>query len=234
MVAACALALAVPLAACGAVDQQAERKPSPHGGATADAHHADPTRVPGVSKRLQAQLPKGSSQVVAVYGTGRHSAESTVRLFTREGDRWAQQRSWPAHNGRNGWTVHHREGDKRSPIGVFTLTDAGGVRADPGTALPYTHSSAFTPPTYWPKKTRHDFDYVLAIDYNRVRHTSPLDPARPEGQSKGGGIWLHRDHGDGTSGCVSLSADAMRYLLRTLDPARKPAVVMGDRGALAA
>ncbi|WP_016905731.1 L,D-transpeptidase family protein [Streptomyces xiaopingdaonensis] len=231
----CAAALVGTLAGCGgAAEETAERKPS--GGpstASADAGHGDPRHVPGVGERYRAKIPRGSSQVVAVYGKGEDSAESTVRLFTRKGERWTQQESWPAHNGRKGWAEDHREGDKRSPVGVFTLSDAGGVRSDPGAALPYTSSTAFTPPAYWPKKTRHDFDYVIAIDYNRVEGTSPLDPTRPEGRAKGGSIWLHRDHGDGTSGCVTLSSAAMRHLLRTLDPDRKPVVVMGDRATLA-
>ncbi|MDX2705720.1 hypothetical protein PV350_23075, partial [Streptomyces sp. PA03-6a] len=64
--------------------------------------------------------------------------------------------------------------------------------------------------------------------------TSPLDPTRPQGQSKGGSIWLHMDHGSGTSACVSQSKADMEYLLRTLDPALHPVVVMGDKEHLAA
>nr|WP_244502534.1 L,D-transpeptidase family protein [Streptomyces oceani] len=189
-------------------------------------------RVPGVGDRMHARIPQAARQVVAVYGQGRDSARSTVALYTKDGDRFRRQFEWRGHNGRRGWTPDHREGDKRSPTGVFTLTDAGGVLPDPGSGLPYTQSESFTPPTYWPKKTRHDFDRVIAIDYNRVRGTSPLDPTRPRGQSKGGGIWLHVDHGSGTSGCVSISSAGMKRLLRTLDPDRRPVVVMGDRDTL--
>ena len=80
----------------------------------------------------------------------------------------------------------------------------------------------------------NDFDYVIAIDYNRVKGTPPNDPTRPGGVEKGGSIWLHMDHGSGTSACVSLSQSAMEYLLRTLDPEQRPVVVMGDRADLTA
>ncbi|MFG2222809.1 L,D-transpeptidase family protein [Streptomyces sp. NPDC048644] len=189
--------------------------------------------VPGVGATLRARIPSGSRQVVAVYGKGADSAGSTVVLYEKGAKGWDQKGSWPAHNGRHGWSVDHHEGDKRSPVGVFTLTDAGGVLADPGARLPYTHTAAFTPPAYWSKNTRHDFDYVVAVNYNRVKGTSPLDPVRPEGESKGGGIWLHMDHGSGTSGCVSISESGMATLLRSLDPGRHPVVVMGDRAHLA-
>ncbi|WP_327351556.1 L,D-transpeptidase family protein [Streptomyces sp. NBC_01304] len=194
----------------------------------------DLKRIPEVGDRLQRQIPDNARQVVAVQGAGKDSADATVALYTKDGATWDRTRSWPAHNGKKGWTTDHREGDKRSPVGVFTLSDAGGVLADPGAKLPYTQSSAFQASRSWPKSHWHDFDLVVAIDYNRAKGTSPNDPTRPQGQSKGGYIWLHMDHGSGTSGCVSVSKQAMTYLLRTLDPKQHPVIVMGDKANLGA
>ncbi|MET7359964.1 L,D-transpeptidase family protein [Streptomyces sp. NPDC005562] len=198
---------------------------------------ADLRRIPDVGDGLQSKIPENSRQVVAVYGDGVNSADSTVVLYTKSSDQdktWEKARSWPAHNGKKGWTTDHRENDKRSPVGVFTLTDAGGVLADPGAKFPYTKSASIQAPHYWPKTHWHDFDYVIAIDYNRAKGTPPNDPTRPQGQEKGGSIWLHMDHGSGTSGCVSLSKSAMESLLRTLDPKQHPVVVMGDKANLRA
>ncbi|MFG2888665.1 L,D-transpeptidase family protein [Streptomyces sp. NPDC048248] len=200
-------------------------------GAAATTHLRN---IPQLGAAFRARVPAAARQVVAVYGKGADSADATLVLFEKGDKGWDQKGSWAAHNGRRGWTTSHHEGDKRSPVGVFTLTDAGGVLADPGAKLPYTHTAAFTPPTYWAKSTRHDFDHVIAVDYNRVKGTAPLDPTRPQGQSKGGGIWLHLDHGSGTSGCVSISKSGMTSLLRALDPARHPVVVMGDKAHLSA
>ncbi|WP_369167230.1 hypothetical protein AB5J49_04905 [Streptomyces sp. R28] len=225
------LAALTTLTACGGaqhgggedVGKAAPRRP---------ATTSDPTRIPDVADRWQRRIPANSRQVVAVYGDGKDSADSTVVLYTKQGSTWDRTRTWPAHNGKKGWTTDHHEGDNRSPVGVFTLSDAGGVRKDPGAKLPYTHSPAFAAPRWWAKSHWHDFDYVIAIDYNRVKGTPPNDPTRPGGEHKGGGIWLHMDHGSGTSACVSLSGSAMEYLLRTLDPDRHPVVVMGDRADL--
>ncbi|MFJ9412924.1 MULTISPECIES: L,D-transpeptidase family protein [unclassified Streptomyces] len=203
-----------------------ERPGGPARGASATTHLKD---IPEVGSALRSRIPADSRQVIAVYGQDVDSAESTVVLYEKGAQGWDRKAMWAAHNGRHGWTLNHHEGDKRSPIGVFSLTDAGGVLADPGARLPYTHSQEFTPPSYWDKGTRHDFDYVVAINYNRVKGTSPLDPTRPQGQTKGGGIWMHLDHGSGTSGCVSVPKEAMTALLRALDPARHPVVVMGDK-----
>ncbi|MFI5795715.1 L,D-transpeptidase family protein [Streptomyces sp. NPDC051677] len=190
------------------------------------------TSVPGVGERLQRQIPAASRQVVAVYGDGRDSATSTVVFYAKRGAAWERVRTWPAHNGKKGWTAEHRLGDNRSPVGVFTLTAAAGVLDDPGTRLPYTQSEDYAAPQWWDEAHWHDFDYVIAIDYNRVKGAPPDDAEQPLGEERGGGIWLHLDHGSGTSACVSLSRAAMEYLLRTLDPAGHPVVVMGDRAAL--
>ncbi|MEU1181873.1 L,D-transpeptidase family protein [Streptomyces sp. NPDC005820] len=193
-----------------------------------------PTRIPEIGDRLHQRIPATSRQVLAVYGDGADSAEAVAVLYGKRGQVWERVRSWPAHNGKKGWTPDHRLGDNRSPVGVFTLTAAGGVLADPGTRLPYTRSEDYAAPRWWDESHWHDFDYVIAIDYNRVPGTPPDDGEQPLGEEKGGGIWLHLDHGDGTSACVSLSKEAMEYLLLTLDPERDPVVVMGDREALKA
>ncbi|MFC0055042.1 L,D-transpeptidase family protein [Streptomyces actinomycinicus] len=217
-------------AAQGAAHGRGAQGPAPSSAPT-----TDPTRVPGVGPRLHRRIPADSRQVVAVYGEDEHSADSRVVLYTRQGTHWRPAGSWPAHNGRKGWTTDHHEGDQRSPVGVFTLSDAGGVLADPGSGLPYDRDErAYAPPPQWDAAHRHDFDYVIAIDYNRVKGTPPKDATRPWGADRGGGIWLHMDHGSGTSACVSVSRQAMESLLRTLDPARDPVVVMGDRASLSA
>ncbi|MEU8957925.1 L,D-transpeptidase family protein [Streptomyces sp. NPDC048518] len=241
--------IGVAAAACGVLltscasgnDDGSEDGDAGHGkgaqGSGKGAAAADLRRIPDVGDGLQSKIPQNSRQVVAVYGDGVDSADSTVVLYTKSSDQdktWKKARSWPAHNGKKGWTTDHRENDKRSPVGVFTLTDAGGVLADPGAKFPYTKSASIQAPHYWPKTHWHDFDYVIAINYNRAKGTPPNDPTRPQGQEKGGSIWLHMDHGSGTSGCVSLSKSGMESLLRTLDPKQHPVVVMGDKANLRA
>lgn len=236
--AAAAGLLVTTLAACGADSKDSGHGAGAAAGGEAGTSHGDKARttdlkrIPEVGDRYQKQIPDNAGQVVAVYGAGKDSADSTIALFTRTGDTWKKERSWSGHNGKRGWTTDHHEGDKRSPVGVFTLSDAGGVLADPGAKLPYTQTASLQAPHYWAKSHWHDFDYVVAIDYNRVKGTSPSDPTRPEGQTKGGSIWLHMDHGSGTSACVSQSKSDMEYLLRTLDPAQHPVVVMGDKAEL--
>lgn len=187
-----------------------------------------------VSAATMAKIPAGSRQVVVVGGEGATSNRAVVRFFER-GTGWTQVASWPGHIGKAGWTDKHVEGDLKTPTGVFTLTDAGGRLANPGTKLSYERSTAYQAPASEPgfgDSAADAFDYVIAIDYNRVRGKTPLDFTRPMGVQRGGGIWLHVEHDGPTHGCVSVSKSALKLLLTRLDPAAKPVIVMGPTQSL--
>ncbi|MGW0830359.1 L,D-transpeptidase family protein [Streptomyces prunicolor] len=208
-----------------------QASPSPSSEISAEAA---PRQLPGVGPKMLARIPATTEQVVLVTGRGEDSPLSTLALYERTDDGWEQTASWAAHNALKGWSDHHMAGDLRSPIGVYSLTDAGGLLKDPGTKLSYDQGSGFVSPGtgFEGEPLAGSFDYVIAINYNRQPGTSPLDWTRPLGSSRGGGIWIHVDHGGPTHGCVSIAETHMKELLRTLDPARHPVVVMGDAAAL--
>lgn len=193
-----------------------------------------PARIPGLGPRTRAWIPVNARQVVVVTGRDKEANRSRAVLYQHTGSGWEGGPAWPARNALKGWTDDHWAGDLRSPIGVFTLTDAGGLLPDPGTRLPYDRSEGFAVggTGFEGEPLEGSFDYVIAIDYNREPGTSPLDRTRPLGADRGGGIWLHVDHQGPTQGCVSLSERHMEELLRTLDPARHPVIVMGDADSL--
>jgi L,D-peptidoglycan transpeptidase YkuD (ErfK/YbiS/YcfS/YnhG family) len=193
-----------------------------------------PRQLPGLGPGTRSEVPANARQVVVVTGKGRNSPDSTVVLYERTDSGWKADRQWPAHNALKGWTDHHMSGDLRSPIGVYALTDAGGLLPDPGTRLPYDHSQGFTAlgTGFEGESLAGAFDYVVAINYNRRAGTSPRDWTRPLGEDRGGGIWFHVDHGGPTHGCVTLKEADMKALLRALDPDRHPVVVMGDATSL--
>ncbi|MFE7526888.1 L,D-transpeptidase family protein [Kitasatospora sp. NPDC057542] len=223
-----------PAAAQAASDRQAAAPAADRSQTRADGSVA---AIPGLGAAFTAKIPAGTTQVVVASGQDKNTDKNTVTLWTRTPEgRWLAGETWQGHNGKNGWTTDHNEGDLRSPIGVFSLTDAGGRKADPGSKLPYDKDPSFvvSGTGFFGDQLAGSFDYVVAIDYNRVPGNSPLDPRRPMGSKKGGGIWLHVDHDGPTHGCVSIPEDKMAQLIRTLDPAAHPVIVMGDAAALAA
>ncbi|MFD7789379.1 hypothetical protein ACFV4Q_40840 [Streptomyces nojiriensis] len=189
----------------------------------------------GVSERTRARIPAESRQLILVTGRALDSSESTAAFYTRPaaGADWVRTESWPARNGANGWSTERTYGDLTSPMGVFALTDAGGLlQKPPGTRLPYDENSGFVPSGLGVngESLAGSFDYVVAIDFNRRPGRSPLDPVMPDGEDKGGNIWLHVDHDGPSQGCVGIPKAAMERVLETLDPAAKPVIVMGPEG----
>ncbi|MCX4526401.1 MULTISPECIES: L,D-transpeptidase family protein [unclassified Streptomyces] len=200
--------------------------------------HRDPLQgLTGISEATLAGIPADARQLVLVTGKAEDSSESTVTLYDRPGPGadWTPAVTWPARNGANGWSpaAEREQGDLTSPVGLFTLTDAGGLLPKPpGTRFPYDRSRLFVPTGEGVngESLAGAFDYVVAIDFNRERGVSPLDPRQPDGEDKGGNIWLHVDHDGPSRGCVGISKEAMRTLLQTLDPAAHPVIAMGPAG----
>ncbi|MFI6693566.1 L,D-transpeptidase family protein [Streptomyces sp. NPDC050433] len=205
-------------------------------GAQTEKRAVRPREIPSLGPKTRSQIPKDSRQAVVVTGDAPDSNRATLVLYERDPvEGWRSVGDpWPARNALKGWTDDHRQGDLQSPIGVFGLTDAGGMLPDPGTELPYDRGPAFTVSGtgFDGEPLAGSFDHVVAINYNREPGTTPLDWTRPLGEDKGGGIWIHVDHGGPTQGCVSLPMPRMKDLLRWLDPAKHPQVVMGDVSSL--
>ncbi|MGC9495839.1 L,D-transpeptidase family protein [Streptomyces sp. WG7] len=196
-----------------------------------------PRPLPGLGPAMRARVPDASRQALVVSGATENSSEARAVLYEQyPAQGWrAVAGPWPAHNGVRGWTDDHEAGDLHTPTGVFRLSDAGGRLPDPGTRLPYDHDPEFavSGTGHLGEPLEGSFDYVIAIDYNRVPGTTPLDKTRPLGEDKGGGVWIHVDHDGPTNACVSLSEEHMRALLTALDPDKEPVVVMGPEPFLA-
>lgn len=189
----------------------------------------------GLGPTTAARIPDETGQVLIASGADDESTDTTLSLWERSGDRWHRTQSMTGRNGGNGWREDRREGDRTSPAGVFTLSDAGGYLEDPGALLPYHRDEGLRSgaEAVYGKGYASVFDYVIAIDYNRRTGVPPTDNTRPDGWDAGGKIWLHVEHGSPTRGCVALTEDDMRALLTTLDPDQQPRIAMGSEEYLA-
>ena len=214
--------------------------PGTNGTGTGGGTGADMSRnaIPGVGELMMSRIPASTRQVIVVTGGGLTDTVNTVTRWQRAD----ADSPWTpvgteivGRNGENGWTHDHREGDLRSPVGVYSLTAAGGRRTDPGTRLPYEYRpSYYQTGSYEGDPMARAFNYVVAIDYNRLPGYPPSDPTRPLGEEAGGDIWLHVDHESPTRGCISVPEEAMVEILRWLDPASHPMIIMGDRASITA
>jgi L,D-peptidoglycan transpeptidase YkuD (ErfK/YbiS/YcfS/YnhG family) len=148
--------------------------------------------------------------------------------------------------GSGGLTTHPSEHRPVTPIGSFTLTQAFGAEANPGTDLPYLRTTSADwwisqpGPLYNTRQrcsshcqftqaapNEHLFyetpayDYAVVIDYN----TGPIR------QGAGSAFFLHVSNGRPTAGCVSIPQDRLITLLRWLKPAAHPRIVIGVEGS---
>lgn len=144
--------------------------------------------------------------------------------------------------GRNGFAEvdAKREGDGRTPEGVYPLGLVFGYGATADSRMPYrrmTDRDIWVDDPNSPDYNRlrkkgetrarsfedmvlpdHRYKYGIVVEYN----TNPVVPGR------GSAIFIHiwKDETTATSGCVALSEENILKLIRWLDPARKPLVML--------
>ncbi|WP_433789227.1 L,D-transpeptidase family protein [Actinoplanes sp. CA-252034] len=208
-------------------------------------------------------------QVIVVTGRGWSSTHATVRAFQRGADgRWRQRfATMNARTGHGGWkwASSRRQDTGQTPAGTFTLTSAFGVRADPGTRLPYRRVDGndywagdnrdpgtynLFQPSASPKRTwRISQSERLAAYPRQYAHAVVINFNTPSGvrwdaarrqyvaatradTRRGSAIFLHASGSGSTAGCVSVSRPDLIRLLRWLDPAAKPRIVMAPSSAL--
>jgi L,D-peptidoglycan transpeptidase YkuD (ErfK/YbiS/YcfS/YnhG family) len=197
--------------------------------ASASASASAQTVPAWASALLSQEVPAKSGQAVIVRAPSMSSTTNTVTLWTRTAAGWQQtDTSMPGHNGEHGWSAHRTNGDLKTPTGVYSLTAAGGRLPNPGTSEPYEHNASFfrTNGRFLGHSTVGVFDYVVAIDFNRVPGSPVSRAAEPKGEGPGGGIWLHVDNGAATLACVTVSQPNMVTILRWLNPSDHPVIVL--------
>ena len=143
-------------------------------------------------------------------------------------------------------STHPSETRSATPMGSFTLTQAFGHYSDPGTALPYLHT---TPSDWWISQpgrlyNTHQrcsshcafhrgnpnehlyyetpyYNYGMVIDYNTRNAPGGVHAGR------GSAFFLHVTDGHPTAGCVSVSQTRVVSLLRWLNPGAHPRILIG-------
>ena len=212
-----------------------------------------PTTVPlpatGAAPRLESPVDQlvgvgDAAQVISVVADARGETTATLTTYERSADGWVQVRGpMKAFIGGQGFAPagQKREGDNRTPTGAYDLGFAFGVLADPGVRSEYrritsdaivwdddpssrrynewvdtsTESAGVDPePMYNPPA----YNYGVVIDYNTER-TPGL----------GSAIFLHVAKDRPTAGCVAIAQEDLVDLMRWLDPAKRPRIVMGTR-----
>ncbi len=184
-----------------------------------------------------------SSQIIVVRNDGPLPHISTLHTFEKKGGTWTPVIG-PVRTmtGRNGFAAaaEKRESDGRTPMGIYPLGLVFGYGGTVDSRMPYRQMTAQDiwvddpcSPDYNRLKKKgetrarsfedmvlpdHRYRYGIVVEYN----TSPVVPGR------GSAIFIHiwKDETTATSGCVALSEQNILKLIRWLDPAHKPLIVI--------
>jgi L,D-peptidoglycan transpeptidase YkuD (ErfK/YbiS/YcfS/YnhG family) len=212
---------------------------------------------------LAFELPAGSSQCVIGVADGWNNSHVTLSYFEKKGGAWHQVGGeWKGRLGSKGlvWgrgihpspagAVLKKEGDGRSPAGVFDLGGVWGVHRsveknpkmfyhqvtprdlwveDGGSKL-YNQFVTIDrdPATRWEKKAQmkqNDYPHSLKMF---IAHNAPPKVVADGGSSIFFHIW-RREGAAATAGCTTMVEEKLRWLIATVDPGRRPLYVLIPR-----
>jgi L,D-peptidoglycan transpeptidase YkuD (ErfK/YbiS/YcfS/YnhG family) len=190
-----------------------------------------------------------SSQVLLV--TNNYPLSFAVKIYAleKQGNKW--KKAWESFNGvigKKGFAKpeEKREGDGKTPSGIFALKMTFGYNESIKTKMPYrqaltndlwiddVHAGDYnrwvknedTRALSYEKMKRDDnlYKYGIIIEYN----TSPVI------KGHGSAIFLHvwRGENSATAGCVAVSEEDIIRILDWLDPEAKPLIIMGTENIM--
>lgn len=214
---------------------------------------------------VHAGTPKtpwqNAQQMVLVTTADWNVDHGMLRTFSREGDSWHEVRAaTPVTIGKHGagWGLGlnapqsggpvKREGDNRSPAGVFRIGDSFGYAASVDTAMPYLALNA----------TQYCVDVSGAKHYNQIVDANVIGAAAVQGSTEpmrrdlhangdqryrmgfviennpqavpngGSCIFAHlwKSPTDATAGCTAMAPPVMQSLLAWLKPQDHPVFVL--------
>lgn len=185
-------------------------------------------------KILSADEKYITDQVILVVGTGGYKAE--VSLYEKDtNDIWRRTVSANGYVGKNGITDSKKEGDGKTPTGIYDLGTAFGISSNPGTKLNYRKINKND---YWVddsnskyynqwvditkvnkdwRSAEHLYSYKTAYKYGVVVNYN-MNPIIP---GKGSAIFLHNSTNGPTAGCVSVPESTLVTIMKSIKPSAK-------------
>jgi len=210
------------------------------------------TTIPACHRNLASEtaVPANASQLVTVETSRRGVSFGTLTAWQRVGTCWSVARGpFFAVLAYRGVNPHKHEGDNTTPAGSFGLeTTMFGTAPNPGVRYRYHRLVCGD---WWVAESR-------SRDYNLFEHVPcGVNPPFNTGSSealwtatrtyqsfavltyntartpgRGSAIFLHASNGAPTTGCVSTKLAHLDAILRWLDPADHPRIVIGLPGTI--
>lgn len=206
------------------------------------------------------ELPANSTQCLVGTADGWNSSNVTLTLYQKSGKTWNPVTApWKGRLGKSGlvWgkglhpvpagVTTKKEGDNRSPAGVFAIGGAWGYAASikKNPELPYRQVTArdlwvedpaspqynknvildHDPANAWEKKQQMKQDDAAHSLKLFIAHNAPPKAIPGEGSSIFFHIW-RRDGAAPTAGCTTMEKGKLQWLISQIDPAKRPIYVL--------
>jgi L,D-peptidoglycan transpeptidase YkuD (ErfK/YbiS/YcfS/YnhG family) len=190
------------------------------------------------------KINKSNQILLVIDNSSLFSNERKVYALEKKGDDWKMAfEPFNAVIGKNGFapTGKKREGDGKTPSGIFTLQMTFGYEKSIKTNMPYRQALL---DDIWVDDTNAD-DYnrwvkkleTRAASYERMRRDDNLYKygiiieynTNPVIRGYGSAIFFHVWRGENikTAGCVAVSEQDIVKILAWLDPQALPVIIMG-------
>ena len=172
---------------------------------------------------------KDSSQIIFVIGAKDYNAK--IYLYNKDNNgNWIKILSVDGYIGKNGITNEKKEGDLKTPSGIYGFDMAFGIEENPGTKLVYKQ---ITNNDYWVDDTNSKY-YNQWVDISKVdkdfksaEHLSEYKTSYKYGlvinynteniiKGKGSAIFFHVSTNGPTHGCVSVDEEDMIKILKVV------------------
>ena len=187
------------------------------------------SQSPSVSQSFVANISisKHTTQAITVVGNGGSSA--TLTVHTKHNGVWTETLSCSARVGRNGITGNKREGDGKTPRGIYSFGQAFGVAGNPGTSRRWLQVNNNH---YWVDDVNSSY-YNKLVDASQTgiqwssaehlisyptayRYAIALNYNTACTPGAGSAIFLHCSTGGATAGCISVSQSDMIRILKMI------------------
>lgn len=184
---------------------------------------------PDAAQAARLRVARRTDQLILVGATGTSASDAVLALYERQGHAWRRVLAVPARIGKEG-LGKTREGDNKTPTGVYRFTRAFGIAPDPGSRMPYTR---LNDSHYWvgdsasplynrfasvvggdapfdTTQSEHLIDYAQAYRYClSISYNEAGQPGR------GSAIFLHcYPENPYTGGCIAVPEEAMKTIMR--------------------
>ena len=177
------------------------------------------------------KVASSTNQIILVIPANYTTTSATLYFYIKEGEKWNQQLETRANIGKNG-LGKEKEGDNKTPVGVYKFNRYFGIYDNPGTDLDYvkvneshywdgdSNSSNYN--TLVNIETYKDFDPSESehlIDYNPgYEYGMNINYNEEKTKHKGSAIFLHcYTKNQYTVGCVAIPEDYMFKVLKKVN-----------------